>query len=532
MAERMVWPSQRRAVPLLLLVLVAVVACPLKVCADEETTASPVAARKKESKRAAAPAAPALLPVDDGDVVPAPAPVYATVQQNNTIGNDSNSNGTGKLSLVATVGGSTPATARAVFALMYDDLAHRLHRLQQQSPQHEQHSLDEGSATTVAHLQSATARLSLLLQQQSQQQHQLPRQRVSEDVPTQDVLQSEQREASQVSDERPEQQGRQGQVAVVEEGQSSWREQRLNHVFLREYLADSASRTDWEASKTSSEEGAEAAAISKNASKPHFSGVRAARMRAASRSSSGGLPSLRVRRDVETALSQALLSARFSVTRWQHQADLISQSGSEEAVSQLGYVLADSCVAVDFRDALRIAARAAAAEEKSYGELDAFAARDATAVPEVGTTIEGSTLRRFDEDSASCLCPAGWTPCTKEEALRVSYGWRQTLGRACAEERQQQELLQVRAYTKGLHSFGCDGSELSSLEAKDGEAECASAAFVLCKELSPRCGVSQWCARTPVCSHGLLSSLNFNTPTRCLLVLFLSPQAPNAKDGS
>ncbi|KAL8273040.1 hypothetical protein Esti_003093 [Eimeria stiedai] len=497
MAQGVVFLRQWRSVLLLLrLVVVIVLACPKKVCADEEVTDFPVVVLRNRSAAAAATATAAQPLVDDEDVVP--APMYALLQPDSTTGDQGDSNSTGKLGLVATVGGSTPATAHAVSAIIYEELAHRVQRLLlQQSRQHGEHGFDERLATTVAHLRSAMTRLSLLFQQQRQQQQQ-PQQPLNEGAPIEGALQREQRKASPVFDEQPQQQGQRGQVAVVEEEERSWQhQQQLTQVFLRKYLADSASLTDLEASGVLSREGSEGATVSRTASKRHFSGVRAARMHAApSSGSSSGRPGLRVRRDVETALSQALLSARFSVTRWQNQANLVSRSDPDEDISKRGYVLADSCVAIDFRDAIRSAAAPSVPENEAHGgELGFVTSRNAAAASAADALMEASTLRRFDENSDSCVCPAGWTPCTKEEALRVSYGWRQTLGRACAEERQQQqqqEGLQLRAYTKGLHSFGCDGSQLSSREAKDGEAECASAAFILCKELSPRCGVSQW----------------------------------------
>ncbi|KAL8424856.1 hypothetical protein Efla_001661 [Eimeria flavescens] len=391
-----------------------------------------------------------LQPVWDDDEV-LPAPVHAVLQQDSNSSSSTDlSSSSGMLGLVASVGGSTAATAHAVSALMYEELAHRLQQLQQQQQpwqpqQQQQQVVEDGAAASVAQLRMAMARLSLLQQQQQQR----------------DVEQG----AGSAADDNQQRQQQQ---------------QQLDPVFLRKYLADSDNSADLEIVGLSEEE------AGRPASGVLFAGVRAARMQDTNKSSGsstsssgtgsvGGLPSTRVRRDVEAALSLAILSARFSLARRQRQAELMVHPEANGDGSRRGYVLADSCVAVDYRAVVREAAAAAA-----VGGTAAASFREA---------LKG----RYDAETESCSCPAGWRPCDKEEAERDSYGWRNTLDRACREQQKRPQAgLQMLAFTKGVHSFGCDGSERSARETADMRMECASAAFVLCREKAPRCGVSEW----------------------------------------
>lgn len=447
-----------------------------------------------------------------------PATVHAVLQ------NDSMSNGNSAAQLVAFVRERTPAAEHAVSALMYEELTYRLQRLQGLLRMQQDHRGGTSPASDVANLRAALAELPLQRQQQSllQQKQRVQGDGVPDDA---DTPSSETSAESSLAKEesspgQKDQSSQEEQQQLIEKTQ---REQALkklqqDQIFLRRYLTLTASQ-EAIVENPDTEDKPEALA------RRQFPGIRASRMFSSGSGNSvskklAGLPINRVRRDVSTALVRASSTSFFAVNRWMRQAALIRTRGAaSETNRHKGYVLADSCVAVDFRGILKgadagagadfkevdaeVNAESAAAASGNGGaaKLDAAveeaaaSVRDAVAATAQAAAITNVAEERYDADCNSCACPSGWAPCSKEEALQVSYGWRQTLEQACAEEQQREEGARtvVRAYTKGLYSFDCDGNELSVRGAKIGPSICRSAPLVLCKEIKPLCGVSEWC---------------------------------------
>ncbi|XP_026192331.1 uncharacterized protein LOC34620191 [Cyclospora cayetanensis] len=436
-----------------------------------------------ESPRAAAPkaspageAAPTLY---DEDVEP--ASVHAFLQENGSSAPSGSDRGH---QIVASVGEHTPATLHAISALMYEELEHRLHRLQRvlllhpAQPLHprerQQEAVGGESSETIAKLHDAMDRLSLLQQQQHKQQ--------------------------------AAQQGWQSRSGSLEGALLAHAEKEAT---TEDEGSEQAEPAEGESERGSLNQDKRRTNLSR------FLGVREARGLGSDRSRSSrsgngsgngrgkrslaGIPLLKMRLDVEYALKESLTTARFAESRWKRQSELYKMKGSSH--HREGYVLADACVAVDFRRAVASteghAEEAANASKRRPLELSEDGLEEEGAISQgvlVGTPV--SVKRRYDSVRNSCTCPSGWKQCNREEALTVSYGWRQTLRRACRKRDQQQEneqeQLLLQALTKDLYAFDCNGDQLAPSTETDAETACAAAAFILCRETNPSCGVSEW----------------------------------------
>ncbi|OEH73911.1 thrombospondin type 1 domain-containing protein [Cyclospora cayetanensis] len=486
---------------------------------------SSAAAPYPESPRAAAPkaspageAAPTLY---DEDVEP--ASVHAFLQENGSSAPSGSDRGH---QIVASVGEHTPATLHAISALMYEELEHRLHRLQRvlllhpAQPLHprerQQEAVGGESSETIAKLHDAMDRLSLLQQQQHKQQAaQQGWQSRSGSLEGALLAHAEKEATTEDAQRQDENQQRQQQDQHA--AASQLQKELSNKVFLRKFLADGAEKEGSEQAEPAEGE-SERGSLNQDKRRTNLSrflGVREARGLGSDRSRSSrsgngsgngrgkrslaGIPLLKMRLDVEYALKESLTTARFAESRWKRQSELYKMKGSSH--HREGYVLADACVAVDFRRAVASteghAEEAANASKRRSLELSEDGLEEEGAISQgvlVGTPV--SMKRRYDSVRNSCTCPSGWKQCNREEALTVSYGWRQTLRRACRKRDQQQEneqeQLLLQALTKDLYAFDCNGDQLAPSTETDAETACAAAAFILCRETNPSCGVSEW----------------------------------------
>lgn len=209
-----------------------------------------------------------------------------------------------------------------------------------------------------------------------------------------------------------------------------------------------------------------------------FPGVRSARQSAETTTTGGA--KRKASRTTEEAIQRAITSSMQF-----HDGGARRRRGRRyEAKERRGYVLADSCVAVDYRAVVE--------------ELVAADALSASAP-------SAEARSRFDSATRACVCPSGWEACDRQAAAAAPYGWRATLERACEQQQQQQEAssgdasseanssadLNIEAFTRDLYAFNCK-SKTPSLKRGDPVQECATAAFVLCKEKEPKCGLSEW----------------------------------------
>lgn len=250
------------------------------------------------------------------------------------------------------------------------------------------------------------------------------------------------------------------------------------------------------------------------ASRRHFPGVRFARQGSSSVTSTSNATG---RHPLKVASSDASLTASKRGPRTSdealklaivtslkyHDSDRRRSGRRQDLKERLGYVLADTCVAVDYRAVVEefnkvsakssSARRAVSSPQSSSSETTSSPSTSGESDAELATLLSS----RFDAASRSCVCPSGWKSCDRQEALAAPYGWRLTLERACKQaeaaekEEDKNQTTNFAAFTRDMYSFDCKTKVPVFKRGEPAEA-CAGAAFVLCKEIEPKCGLSDW----------------------------------------